>query len=162
MHLPTFWCDGESSFCIVEFGENWETKQGLCGILFAWFIWCNFFSEQQCFPITANQVIIFQYHLDMAMAALATRKHVNCELLFVMGLWPRQFWMGCFSLQGNGCATKNYHSLQWTSQIYHFHHGLWKFVIRYIWFLYSCHSIIIFLFSSFFLQLVRQWIKTNQ
>jgi hypothetical protein len=22
MHLPTFWCDGESSFCIVKFGER--------------------------------------------------------------------------------------------------------------------------------------------
>jgi hypothetical protein len=22
MHVPTFWCDGESSFCIVEFGVN--------------------------------------------------------------------------------------------------------------------------------------------
>jgi hypothetical protein len=29
MHLPTFWCDGESSFCIVKFGENWGTKHGL-------------------------------------------------------------------------------------------------------------------------------------
>jgi 3'-5' exoribonuclease 1 len=29
MHLPTFWCDGESSFCIVKFGENWGTKHDL-------------------------------------------------------------------------------------------------------------------------------------
>jgi hypothetical protein len=121
-----------------------------------------FYKRTMFFYHSKSTNIIFQYHLDMAMTALATRKHVNCELLFVMGLWPRQFWMGCFSLQGNGCATKNYHSLQWTSQFYHFHHGLWKFVIQYIWFLYSCHSIILFLFSSFFLQLVRQWIKTNQ
>jgi hypothetical protein len=28
MHLPIFWCDGESSFCIGKFGENWGTKQG--------------------------------------------------------------------------------------------------------------------------------------
>jgi hypothetical protein len=28
MHLSIFWCDRKSSFCIVKFGENWETKQG--------------------------------------------------------------------------------------------------------------------------------------
>jgi hypothetical protein len=32
MHLPTFWCDGESSFCIVKFGENRKTKQGPCSL----------------------------------------------------------------------------------------------------------------------------------
>jgi hypothetical protein len=56
-----------------------------------------FFSEKTEFFFhnkLANN--IFQYHLDMAMAALATGKHMNCELLFVTGLWPRQFWMGCF------------------------------------------------------------------
>jgi hypothetical protein len=29
MHLPTFWCDGESSFCIVKFRDGVGTKQGL-------------------------------------------------------------------------------------------------------------------------------------
>jgi hypothetical protein len=30
MHLPTFWCDGESPFYIVKIGENLGTKQGHC------------------------------------------------------------------------------------------------------------------------------------
>jgi hypothetical protein len=30
MHLPTFWCDGESPFCIVEFGGRiWDLNKGL-------------------------------------------------------------------------------------------------------------------------------------
>jgi hypothetical protein len=28
MYLPIFWCDRESSFCIVKFRENWRTIQG--------------------------------------------------------------------------------------------------------------------------------------
>jgi hypothetical protein len=35
MHLPVFWCDGESHFCIVKFGHlNWELNKAIYEI--AW------------------------------------------------------------------------------------------------------------------------------
>jgi hypothetical protein len=47
MHLPAFWYDEESSFCIVKFGENLGSKQDLgfewAGLKLLVLIWWEIF-----------------------------------------------------------------------------------------------------------------------
>jgi hypothetical protein len=75
MHLPTFWCDGESFFCIVKFGgELGELNRGiirqrsnkpldrsvcrriLASAYVSWFVWVNVTCTTPAIPSSSNNV----------------------------------------------------------------------------------------------------------